>query len=1207
MSGRALITVLASIFTVALLFSGTGQGAEITVDDSGGADYDTIGEALDNASPGDIISVYVGTYTERLWINTSVTINADGDATIDSEKTGTVVTIYADDVTLIGFSIANATGSPDKKGLDGILVDGATGTFIEDCSLQRNENGIASDGCTDLRIKDVDCEKVKRAIYLRDVDMPRIEGIRVADANSVGVHLYRCTNGFLGPSAMRSSIIGNALYGVQVQDSFNLTLNFTGSDFSTGGLQVRDSIGIDAVVSLNDPGGDGVYIEETSDIALSGNIWFEYTGVNIWSNCTDVDIRDLDLICTGEQTTSRGILARMMVDHVTVSDVMVENAQNSLRLEEDATIVASDVTFFAGSNYDVDAYVRSSGLVLQNPTFANGSAGSFDLFDGAYVSLVYGITAKVIDSDKDPVTGADVRIRSDEGDHYRSAYWSGSDPKTDTSGLSGEALVPYALITEAGTTYNASHLDVHTPAWDGTMELDSSTRSVVVIVTNDPPEIDGYVSNSAGQRHAGIPIYFVAEYIDNEGVMASLAQVRIDNVTYGLTYQSGQPTTGALYGYQTYLAQGKYWIYFRFNDSVVSSSTDGFLLTVANAPPALDLPLPDLYYYNDEDFLPNWSFKVRYTDADGDPARAVHLLFEGENITMFEHDANDTTITDGKDFNATVFDLDDDTYTYGFAAHDGTHWIVTGPFSLTVEMDRPVLAGLSVSPATGNASTEFEFRVTYSHMANVHPGNDPVNGVPDLVIGNLEYPMVPVDPDEDNVVFGKEFYLRRSGIPHGNYSFHAQASDRFFTRASVTKYVLVNNSVPTMTFEQDPIEGASGQFYTMKITYTDLDGDLPTTLSVRIDTITLYTRDSGVKRITVDDVDDNSTFNGKVYWINDTFYHGLHDYIMKTNDGRGEVTVYGEFPVDQRPRVNARREGAPIPIEGEDQRFVCNYSDADNNGPAYVNIIFSKFGTPNGTLEFGPFAMKPTQPKDTKYDDGKEFSYTEDFLEEEGAYGPGDYQYRIETSDGYLKRTLVEDTMLFFVRPKDKPPVLTDPLVSPLKGGPDTIITFSVVYSDPDGDAPNSVSVHLHAGPSRTVYPLEKAVGEGNDFIAGVRYELAQSLTWADEYAVSFRAVSGGASDEVDYMGGVIVIEGGETRSADDGPTGQNYMFLIVLAAVLPIVIAVALGLVLRRRRKKPAEEAVVEKEKTGDEEIEWGFEEEGEGEEYDEEDIDWE
>ncbi|UCE74674.1 MAG: right-handed parallel beta-helix repeat-containing protein [Methanomassiliicoccales archaeon] len=86
-----------------------GLPSNITVDDSGGAHFTSIQEAIDNANDGNTIYVYSGTYFEHITIDKSLIImGEDMDTTIiDGEGSGRVIYIPGDDISISGFTIQN--------------------------------------------------------------------------------------------------------------------------------------------------------------------------------------------------------------------------------------------------------------------------------------------------------------------------------------------------------------------------------------------------------------------------------------------------------------------------------------------------------------------------------------------------------------------------------------------------------------------------------------------------------------------------------------------------------------------------------------------------------------------------------------------------------------------------------------------------------------------------------------------------------------------------------------------------------------------------------------------------------------------------------------------------------------------------------------------------------------------------------------------
>jgi parallel beta-helix repeat protein len=144
MSGKGGLFVFAVVFVmVGLVFCGvffhllTGGGVALevvalrqegagfwTVDDDGVADFRTIQEAIDNATQGDTIYVYNGTYYENVVVNKSVTLVGENrlSTVIDGNYTGNVMNITASYVNVTGFTIQNSGNASNC----GIYVSGSS-------------------------------------------------------------------------------------------------------------------------------------------------------------------------------------------------------------------------------------------------------------------------------------------------------------------------------------------------------------------------------------------------------------------------------------------------------------------------------------------------------------------------------------------------------------------------------------------------------------------------------------------------------------------------------------------------------------------------------------------------------------------------------------------------------------------------------------------------------------------------------------------------------------------------------------------------------------------------------------------------------------------------------------------------------------------------------------------------------------------------
>jgi len=105
------------------------------------SDYQTIQEAINNASSGDTILVHQGIYPENVVVNKSVSLIGEVRALtiIDGSLNGTVVQIRADNVSITGFTIRNSgSGSSDS----GIFTDHSNWVNISGNTILNANYGI---------------------------------------------------------------------------------------------------------------------------------------------------------------------------------------------------------------------------------------------------------------------------------------------------------------------------------------------------------------------------------------------------------------------------------------------------------------------------------------------------------------------------------------------------------------------------------------------------------------------------------------------------------------------------------------------------------------------------------------------------------------------------------------------------------------------------------------------------------------------------------------------------------------------------------------------------------------------------------------------------------------------------------------------------------------------------------------------------------
>jgi parallel beta-helix repeat protein len=162
------------------------DGTTLYVGGSGPGNYSTIQDAVDAANSGDTIYVFNGTYYENIIISTSVFLRGEKRDTtiIDGSNSGDAVSVFADDVTVQGFTIQNSHF--------GIVIQNSSGCIVTGNNITDNLRGVSLWQCRCIRV-------------LNNAFIENVYGIRLYVSSSVSVHYnyfhsYKSNAFFLGTS-----------------------------------------------------------------------------------------------------------------------------------------------------------------------------------------------------------------------------------------------------------------------------------------------------------------------------------------------------------------------------------------------------------------------------------------------------------------------------------------------------------------------------------------------------------------------------------------------------------------------------------------------------------------------------------------------------------------------------------------------------------------------------------------------------------------------------------------------------------------------------------------------------------------------------------------------------------------------------------------------------------------------------------------------
>lgn len=227
----------------------------IYVGGTGSGNYTSIQNAIDNASNGDTVFVYNGTYHENVVVNKSITLIGENKEStiIDGKGTYHVVFIPSDEVNISGFTIQNSGNI-----YSGILITNHSKySVVSNCIILNNWDGISL-GCS------------SNNVISNNMILDNLNGISFD---------YFCNNNEIS----RNIISYNFCYGIQIPYSNNNNI-LHHNDMIENGQNVHDNGDNDW-----DDGWNGNYWEDYEEkYPYARKIWLK----GIWSSPYEIPGRN---------------------------------------------------------------------------------------------------------------------------------------------------------------------------------------------------------------------------------------------------------------------------------------------------------------------------------------------------------------------------------------------------------------------------------------------------------------------------------------------------------------------------------------------------------------------------------------------------------------------------------------------------------------------------------------------------------------------------------------------------------------------------------------------------------------------------------------------------------------------------------------------------------------------------------------------------
>ena len=240
------------------------EGKTITVDDSGGANYTKIQDAIDAAEDGDTIRVYEGTYYENVVVNKTVSLVGNGSevTTIDGGGSGDVVKITEDGVNMSGFNVtgSGSSGYPDYD--SGIKVE-SNHSRLFDNNCSNNHYGIRLNSSSDCTLDNNTCNSNNRnGICLRYSSDCIITYNTCNSNNDDGISLDSSS----GCTLTYNICSSNNDDGISLDSSSGCTLTSNICENNIcGGIYLLKSRGCTIENNTCENNGNGIYLTISSD------------------------------------------------------------------------------------------------------------------------------------------------------------------------------------------------------------------------------------------------------------------------------------------------------------------------------------------------------------------------------------------------------------------------------------------------------------------------------------------------------------------------------------------------------------------------------------------------------------------------------------------------------------------------------------------------------------------------------------------------------------------------------------------------------------------------------------------------------------------------------------------------------------------------------------------------------------------------------
>jgi parallel beta-helix repeat protein len=266
------------------------------VDDSGGADFSQIQDAVTAAKAGDTIIVKDGTYTENITVDKSLTIESENGADkaiVQAAVTNAdVFKVTAENVTIDGFTVSGATST----GKSGISVSGSctvinnlTSGNSQGISIMGSNNTVSNNTCTlsgrygiylfnatgntvNDNVISNNTESSGYALYLADNADNNLVSGNISDSNTYGIRVKAADSNTIINNTFSNNTTGIEIATKPVGNVFYL------NNFINNGTQANEGYNGNTENFWNSPTEISYTYKGTQYSSQLGNYWSDYVG-----------------------------------------------------------------------------------------------------------------------------------------------------------------------------------------------------------------------------------------------------------------------------------------------------------------------------------------------------------------------------------------------------------------------------------------------------------------------------------------------------------------------------------------------------------------------------------------------------------------------------------------------------------------------------------------------------------------------------------------------------------------------------------------------------------------------------------------------------------------------------------------------------------------------------------------------------------------